>query len=129
MTVDTREAPASESPETDASRSRLRSIDFGAVLMEGRALLALLLIIAVFAAMSDNYLTTGNLVTITKQVAFNALLALGMLLVVLNAGIDLSVGSTVGLTCAVSCNLFRGLDLPLNAAIMYLTLWLAVILP
>src|SRR5690625_3817302 len=128
MTVGTREAPASESPETDASRSRLRSIDFGARLLCAPALLALLLIIAVFAAMSDNSLTAGNLVTITKQVAFNAILALGMLLVVLNAGIDLSVGSTVGLTGAVAGNLFRGLDLPLTEAIMFPSVWVVVIL-
>ncbi|MDN5852772.1 MAG: ABC transporter permease [Actinomycetia bacterium] len=128
MTVDTTEAPASESAAAEAPRSRLRSIDFGAVLMEGRALLALLLIIAVFAAMSDNYLTTGNLVTITKQVAFNAILALGMLLVILNAGIDLSVGSTVGLTGAVAGNLFRGLDVPLTQAIMFPSVWVVVVL-
>ncbi len=128
MTVDTTEAPASESSAAKAPRSRLRSIDLGAVLMEGRALLALLLIIAVFAVMSDNYLTTGNLVTITKQVAFNAILALGMLLVILNAGIDLSVGSTVGLTGAVAGNLFRGLDLPLTQAIMFPSVWVVVVL-
>ena len=58
--------------------------------------------------MSDNYLTAGNLTTITKQVAFNAIVALGMLLVILNGGIDLSVGSIVGFTAAVAGNLFRG---------------------
>ena len=128
MTVDTTEAPERHSPATTTVRSRLRSVDVGALLMEARALLALLLIIAVFAAMSDNYLTTGNLVTITKQVAFNAILALGMLMVILNGGIDLSVGSTVGLTGAVAGNLFRGIDLPLTQAIMFPGLWAAVLL-
>ena len=32
---------------------------------------------SIFAILSDNYLTTGNLTTITKQVAFNAIVALG----------------------------------------------------
>lgn len=128
MTVDTTEAPANQSSATEAPRSRLRSMDLSAVLMEGRALLALLLIITVFAVMSDNYLTAGNLVTITKQVAFNAILALGMLMVILNAGIDLSVGSTVGLTGAVAGNLFRGLDLPLTQAIMFPSVWVIVLL-
>ena len=35
-----------------------------------------------------------------------------MLLVILNGGIDLSVGSIVGLTGAVAGNLFRGVDAP-----------------
>ena len=72
--------------------------------MEGRALIALIIIIVIFAALSDNYLTAGNLTTITKQVAFNAIIALGMLLVILNGGIDLSVGSLLafcGMVAAV----------------------------
>jgi len=96
--------------------------------MEGRALIALVIIVAIFAFMSDNYLTTGNLTTITKQVAFNAIVALGMLMVILNGGIDLSVGSTVGLTAAVAGNLFRGLDLPLSQAIMFPEVWVIVAL-
>lgn len=128
MTVDTTEAPASQERTAAAPRSRLRSFDVGSALMEGRALMALLLIIAVFALMSDNYLTADNLVTITKQVAFNAILAVGMLMVILNGGIDLSVGSTVGLTGAVAGNLFRGLDLPLTEAIMFPGVWVIVVL-
>lgn len=119
-----------ESPQGPARglTSRLRSITLSSALVEGRALLALVLIIAVFALLSDNYLDPGNLVTITKQVAFNAILALGMLMVILNGGIDLSVGSTVGLTGAVAGNLFRGLDLPLTQAIMFPQVWVIVVI-
>jgi erythritol transport system permease protein len=119
---DTGHGPAAPRPE---SRSR---INLSSVLVEGRALLALVIIVAVFALLSDNYLTSGNLTTITKQVAFNAIVALGMLLVILNGGIDLSVGSTVGLTGAVAGNLFRGLDLPLTQAVMYPKVWVIVVL-
>jgi len=110
-----------------ATNGNGRSFNLNAVLMEGRALIALLIIITIFAVLSDNYLTTGNLATITKQVAFNAIVALGMLLVILNGGIDLSVGSTVGLTGAVAGNLFRGLDLPLTEAIMFPKVWVIVL--
>ena len=104
-----------------------RSFNLNAVLMEGRALIALLIIVIIFAVLSDNYLTAGNLTTITKQVAFNAIVALGMLLVILNGGIDLSVGSTVGLTGAVAGNLFKGLDMPLTEAIMFPKVWVIVV--
>lgn len=125
--------PRQQSPESPPGpdgglTSRLRSITLSSALVEGRALLALVLIIAVFALLSDNYLDPGNLVTITKQVAFNAILALGMLMVILNGGIDLSVGSTVGLTGAVAGNLFRGLDLPLTQAIMFPQVWVIVVI-
>ncbi len=119
-------APSGTGPGTPASTSG-RTVNLNAVLIEGRALIALVIIVAIFAIMSDNYLSTGNLTTITKQVAFNAIVALGMLMVILNGGIDLSVGSTVGLTGAVAGNLFRGLDLPLTQAIMFPKVWVIVI--
>ncbi len=117
--------PASGAATTAPAR---RGLNLNAVLVEGRALIALLIIIAIFAALSDNYLTAGNLTTITKQVAFNAIVALGMLMVILNGGIDLSVGSTVGLTAAIAGNLFRGLNLPLTEAIMFPQVWVIVVL-
>ena len=120
--------PNSAGPDRTSLASRLRSVNIGSVLVEGRALVALVLIIAVFALLSDNYLDPGNLVTITKQVAFNAIIALGMLMVILNGGIDLSVGSTVGLTGAVAGNLFRGIDMPLTQAIMFPKVWVIVVL-
>jgi erythritol transport system permease protein len=136
MTATNAPAEATSRPQSPQSpqgpdgglASRLRSITLSNALVEGRALLALVLIIAVFALLSDNYLDPGNLVTITKQVAFNAILALGMLMVILNGGIDLSVGSTVGLTGAVAGNLFRGLDLPLTQAIMFPQVWVIVVI-
>ncbi|GAA1433134.1 ABC transporter permease [Microlunatus lacustris] len=126
--MSTTTAPAPAAGPSAGGSTPTRSFNLNAVLMEGRALIALVIIVAIFAVMSDNYLTTGNLTTITKQVAFNAIVALGMLMVILNGGIDLSVGSTVGLTAAVAGNLFRGLDLPLTQAIMFPQVWVIVVL-
>jgi erythritol transport system permease protein len=126
-TTTTAPAPSGAGPAATGG-APARSLNLNAVLIEGRALIALVIIVAIFAVLSDNYLTTGNLTTITKQVAFNAIVALGMLMVILNGGIDLSVGSTVGLTAAVAGNLFRGLDLPLTQAIMFPQVWVIVVL-
>jgi len=123
----TTSAPQATGPSSAGTPAR-RSFNLNSVLVEGRALIALLIIIAIFAVLSDNYLSAGNLTTITKQVAFNAIVALGMLLVILNGGIDLSVGSTVGLTAAVAGNLFRGLNLPLSQAVMFPQVWVIVVL-
>ncbi len=120
-------APAGADP-SGTPQAPGRSANLNAVLVEGRALIALIVIIAIFAILSDNYLTTGNLTTITKQVAFNAIVAIGMLLVILNGGIDLSVGSTVGLSGAVAGNLFRGVPLPFSDHIMFPEMWVIVVI-
>ena len=49
------------------------------------------------AMQPDVFLSVQNLTNILKQIAMNALLALGMFLVILTAGIDLSVGSVMAL--------------------------------
>ncbi|NBI84643.1 ABC transporter permease, partial [Clostridiaceae bacterium] len=56
-------------------------------------LIALLLLCAVLAIASPNFLSMTNLMNVLKQTAFNALLAIGMLLCLITAGIDLSVGA------------------------------------
>jgi erythritol transport system permease protein len=124
-TATTSEAP--QRPAAPSSRSS-RSINLNAVLVEGRALIALIIIVAIFGLLSDNFLTAGNIVTIIKQVAFNAIVALGMLLVILNGGIDLSVGSIVGLTGAVIGNLFRGVHVPLSEIVMYPKVWVIFVI-
>ena len=116
-------APAAEERKGLGSRFNMNTL-----LVEGRALIALVIIIVIFAVMSDNYLTAGNLTTITKQVAFNAIVALGMLLVILNGGIDLSVGSIVGFTAAVAGNLFRGVHVPGTDLTMFPSLWVIIVL-
>lgn len=111
----------------EGKKSPRFNVNFSAILIEARALVALVIIIAIFASLNDNYLATGNLATIAKDVSFNAIIALGMLMVILNAGIDLSVGSTVGLTGAVAGNMFQGVNLPLTDAVMYPATWVIVI--
>ena len=59
------------------------------ILFEGRAFIALIVIVIVFSALSPNYFTVENLLVMSRHVAVNAILAIGMLMVILNAGIDL----------------------------------------
>ena len=60
------------------------------------------------------FLTWGNISNIFRQVAFNALLALGQFIVIVTAGIDLSVGSTLALAMMTTALLSKqGLPWPL----------------
>ena len=54
---------------------------------------ALLLLCIFLAFASENFLNYSNLMSILKQTSFNALLSTGMLLCLITAGIDLSVGA------------------------------------
>ncbi len=54
-----------------------------------------------------NFLKAANLLNITNQIAVIAILAVGMTLVILTGGIDLSVGSLIALTAVVATLLVR----------------------
>lgn len=62
------------------------------------SLLALIILMIVLSFLSDKFLTVNNLMNIARQSTINALLALGMLLPILTAGIDLSVGSILAIS-------------------------------
>lgn len=89
-----------------------RRLSLANVLIEGRAFLALVLIIVVFSVLSPNYLTVNNLLIMSSHVAIFALLGMGQLLTILNGGIDLSVGSTLGFSAVIGGYLLKGV--PLN---------------
>ena len=65
-------------------------------LLKARTFIALLLVIAFFSVMVPNFLTASNLLIMTQHVAITGLLAIGMTLVILTGGIDLSVGAVGG---------------------------------
>lgn len=62
---------------------------------------ALVIECVVLALATDAFFTVDNLSNVLRQNAFTAILAAGMTFVILTAGIDLSVGSVVGLTGVV----------------------------
>ena len=68
-------------------------------------LLGLVLIFAVFSWLTPSFLTVPNLTNILQQSSINACIALGMTLVIISGGIDLSVGPTAALAAVVSATL------------------------
>lgn len=62
----------------------------------------ILLMMTIFATVSDRYLTVDNIVNIVQQNAMLLIVALGATLVLLSEGIDLSQGSVVSLS-GVTC--------------------------
>ncbi|MEE9181671.1 MAG: ABC transporter permease, partial [candidate division NC10 bacterium] len=77
-----------------------------------KSLIGLALLVLVLSLLSPHFLTTENLLNITRQVAVNAILATGMTFVIISAGIDLSVGSVLALSgCVMAIGLNAGVGI------------------
>ncbi len=68
-------------------------------------LIVLLILFGALTLGSDEFLTGDNLANLARQVAVFGIIAVGQLLIILTAGIDLSVGSVLGLTGCVTAEL------------------------
>ena len=65
----------------------------------------LIIMVVVFSSLSDVFLTQHNLVNILQQSSINACIAIGMTLVIISGGIDLSVGPAAALSAVLSATL------------------------
>ena len=80
--------------------------------------LALLLVVAlvVLSFQSDRFFTTANLLNQGRLMTETGLIAIAMTLVIATGGIDLSVGSILGLTAILTGVFWKNLGVPLPAA-------------
>ncbi len=72
-----------------------------------QSLLVLVLMIVAMSCLSDRFLTPANGLNIMRQISVNVCLSLGMTLVIVSGGIDLSVGSILALAGAVTAGLIK----------------------
>lgn len=85
-------------------------------------LLALVVLCVLLAIASPNFLKFDNIMSILKQTTFNALVAVGMLLCLITAGIDLSVGAN-----AIFCSCVMGMMVQKGMTNGWLMLIVAVV--
>ncbi|OON82957.1 ABC transporter permease/substrate-binding protein [Streptomyces tsukubensis] len=109
MTTETRGAAKSTTGVRGARR----------LLLDNGALSALVVLVVVLSLSSGDFLTTRNLLNVGVQAAVTAILAFGVTLVIVSAGIDLSVGSVAALSATV---------LAWSASSAGVPVWLAVVL-
>jgi len=91
-----------------------------------RTLLVLIAILIIASIASSSFLTVGNLVNVTRQVSIIAIIAAGMTFVILTGGIDLSVGSVVALTGALSASVLASTNSLVLALIVPLIIGLII---
>ncbi|ENM3762988.1 ribose ABC transporter permease [Vibrio cholerae] len=98
---------------TSDNRKKLLSKEW---LIEQKSLIALLFLVVVVSFLNPNFFTVDNLLNILRQTSVNAIIAVGMTLVILTAGIDLSVGSVLALCGAFAATLVA-MEVPILVAV------------
>lgn len=82
------------------------------ILLKYNVMVMLVLLIIISTALSDVFLTWGNITNLLRQLTPLMLVSLGMLLVILTGGIDLSVGSIAAVGGMVSAVVVNLVNLP-----------------
>jgi ribose transport system permease protein len=78
-----------------------------------QSLLALVLMVIALSLASDKFFTVDNGLNVLRQISINLCLSIGMTMIILSGGIDLSVGSVLALSGAVAAGLLKhGVTLP-----------------
>lgn len=119
MTTATQTAAAGNSLSTGAALLTI---------MKLRTFIALFAVIIFFSIFAPNFLSTANMILMSKHATQNAFLAIGMTFVIITGGIDLSVGSIVGLCGMIAGGLIMyGVALPLGYTVYFNIVEVAII--
>lgn len=96
-----------------AEKGRFRSTTWVDRVRQVGILIALLIILAIFAVLSPVFMTPSNLMNILLQSSITGIIGVGMTLVIILGGIDLSVGSLVALVAVVvATQMVNGMPVP-----------------
>lgn len=105
---------------TIAAGERENSGSLLLTLMKLRTFIALFAVIIFFSIFAPNFLSTANMILMSKHATQNAFLAIGMTFVIITGGIDLSVGSIVGLCGMIAGGLIMyGIQLPIGYTVYF----------
>lgn len=96
------------------------------VLKRFSTVILLLIVVVFFSVGTDSFLAAKNMINILRQVAVLSILTCGMTYVIISGGMDLTVGSMLGLTGVICAKLLTQAQLPAAAAII-LTVLIATV--
>ncbi|QDV25204.1 ABC transporter permease [Aureliella helgolandensis] len=93
-----------------------------------QSLLVLVLMITAMSLLSDRFLTSANGWNIMRQISVNVCLSIGMTMVILSGGIDLSVGSVLAFAGAITAGLIKApVPIPMLGVEVQFTTWGAIL--
>ena len=94
---------ATEATIDTAALAAAKRKEFMRTTIELAGMLPVLFVICVlFSVLTPNFLHENNIVNVIRQASINIVLAAGMTFVILTGGIDLAVGSVLGLTAVIA---------------------------
>jgi ribose transport system permease protein len=111
--------------ESNKPLSLSRNLSFDRVRQFG-LILSLLILCTVMTFLSDNFLTVSNLLNVARQISIVAIAAVGMTLVIIIGGIDLSIGSILALTGVLSATMYANVESAILALIVGILVGAAV---
>ena len=104
--------PRSTQLRSGALRRPAKSNSLGILII----LLAMCLLLTI--AVGKKFLSASNLISVIRQFSFYGILAIGMCMVIITAGIDLSVGSVFALAGVLSCMAITKWHLPVFVGVL-----------
>lgn len=90
-----------------SSRLSRRAAASADVVALGYRVLVLVVLVAGLALANEAFLTQSNLLNVLRQASLVFLIASGLTLVILTAGLDLSVGANVGLSACIAATVMK----------------------
>ena len=114
-------SPVSETEPVQGSGTSNQTLEWFKRLLRARETGIALVVIAMITFLSlktDTFFTVSNLAVVARQISLSAIIAMGMTLVILTGGIDLSVGSVVAITSVIVGLVMVRMNMPI---------WLAII--
>jgi ribose/xylose/arabinose/galactoside ABC-type transport system permease subunit len=114
-------SPVSETEPVQGSGTSNQTLEWFKRLLRARETGIAVVVIAMIMFLSlrtDTFFTASNLAVVARQISLSAIIAMGMTLVILTGGIDLSVGSVVAITSVIVGLVMVRMNMPI---------WLAII--
>ena len=84
-----------------------KAFSIGKMILDKYSSVIVLLVMIILASLiSDAFFTASNILNVLRQVAANGILSIGLLMVIITGGIDISIGSVVGITSVLFAALY-----------------------
>jgi inositol transport system permease protein len=107
-----------ERPVVTAPLSRERKVNVSQIMGKYGMLFVLIGMIILMSFLSDAFLATQNLINIVRQISFIGIVAMGVTMVIITTGIDLSAGSVIALVSVVVASFAQTGEYPLFVPIL-----------
>jgi ribose transport system permease protein len=117
MSQETSKPIGAVAPHSGSERPRARNFSLRSAPLELRMLVLAIIIAVALSLLSPYFLKTNNLLNLLDQSVVTGIVAIGMTFVILTGGIDLSVGSVVGLTGVILGLAMHHFSIPVSIAL------------